>query len=285
MARFGFVLVFASVGVLACAQGETSPGVARDNCKLRDCGAAIGGGDGATDEDTDVVPDEGLPPEDTRADSTAVDTGKPDTTSTDVGCSVPSGSTCSTFPQCGCSSSLACDVTSVDGKQTCVAAGTKTLNQKCTDFGQCAPGFSCVYDLCMPFCASTPDCTAAGSPGCRNVQYVDSATSTTKDIPGFKVCFQQCDPINPSKVCGASTTCLFSSPTQTTCAAAGTSTTAGSCASDAFTCAPGYICVGTGDCRRWCRVGFTGDCPTGKTCGKLTTAPTISGIEYGVCTY
>jgi len=285
MTRFGLLIVAVS-SLLACAEGDTTPGVARDNCLRRDCGAVIGGSEVEPEEDVGLD-DFGLPLEDTSVlvdSAPAKDTATPaDTAVKDAACTPPSGAVCSTFPQCGCSGSLACDVTGVDGKTSCVTGGSKTLNQKCTDSGQCAAGFSCLYDVCMPFCGSSTDCTGSGTPTCRNVQYVEAGT--TKDIPGFRVCMQQCDPINPSKVCGASTTCLFSSPTTTTCAAAATSTTAGSCATDGFACAPGHVCVGTGDCRRWCRIGFAGDCPTGKTCGKLTSAPTIATIEYGVCTY
>lgn len=267
----------------ACAQGSTDPGEARDNCLRRDCGVAVGGQEVDPEEDV-VYDDDGLPIEDTATttkDSGPVDTGKADTGPTDAACAPPSGVVCTTFPQCGCPSQ-ACDVTGTDGKTACVPAGTRGRHQRCTDYGQCARGFSCVYDVCMPFCGATSDCSAAV---CRNVQYVDPVSKLTKDIPGFRVCMAQCDPINPTTACGSSTTCLFTSSTATTCAAAATSTTAGTCAADPFACAPGYVCVGTGDCKRWCRIGFTGDCPTGKTCGKLTTAPTIGTIEYGVCSY
>lgn len=184
MTRLGSTLALAA-SLLACAAGETEPGVARDNCLRRDCGAAIGGNEAALDEDA----------------------GAEDTATEDDG-------------------------------------------------------------------SSPPDTSAPPDTGSKP----DTATPTDVGSP-------QCDPINPTKVCGSSKTCVFSSSSATTCAAAGTSTTAGSCASNPFTCAPGYVCVGTGDCKRWCRIGFAGDCPTGKTCEKLTTAPTISGIEYGVCTY
>jgi hypothetical protein len=286
-------LVFLSSLLVSCATGEAEPGVARDNCLRRDCGAAVGGQEAAVEEDADA-PDEGPSPADAAVDSSTPDTGAPKDTApadtftppVDTGaCKPPSGVACSTLPQCGCSDGNNCDVTGVDGRTSCVPAGTKGKNQKCDALGQCAVGLSCVFDVCLPFCSTTSDCAGVGSPTCRNVQYVDATTKVTKDVPGFKVCMQQCDPVNPSKVCGASTNCVFTSSTQTTCAAAATSTTAGTCASDPFTCAPGYVCVGTGDCRRWCRIGFAGDCPTGKTCGKLTSAPTSGGIEYGVCAY
>lgn len=283
-----FTALLAASSLLACAQGESDPGVARDNCLRRDCGAVIGGSEVALEEDATEL-DDGAPVPDAALAKDAVgDTFKPlaDAGPVDTGpCKPPSGVACTTFPQCGCTGSTNCDVPAVDGVTSCVPAGAKTQNQRCTGLGQCALGFSCVYDVCMPFCSSSSDCSGPGAPTCRNAQYVDSVTKATKDIPGLRVCMQQCDPINPSKVCGASTTCLFSSSTATTCAAAATSTTAASCASDGFACAPGYVCVGAGDCRRWCRIGFAGDCPSGKTCGKLATAPTIATIEYGVCAY
>lgn len=268
---------------LGCARGEDDPGQAKDSCRLRDCGVAVGG------QETDPE-DEGLPPEDTGAALTDTAVGPTDTAAppkdtappADTACTPPSGVVCTTFPQCGCASGTNCDVTDYStGKTSCVMAGSKTPHQRCNALGECARGTTCVYDVCMPFCGAAGDCSATAQ--CRAVQYVEG--SVTKDVPGMKVCMEGCDPLNPSKLCGAATTCLFSSPTTTTCAAAGLSTTAGSCASDPFTCAPGYVCVNTGDCKRWCRVGFTGDCPGGKTCGLLSTKPKIGGIEYGVCAY
>ena len=48
--------------------------------------------------------------------------------------------------------------------------------------------------------------------------------------------------------------------------------------------APGYACLTSGDCKHWCRVGFS-DCGAGKTCTGFS-APNqlfVDGLEYGVC--
>ncbi len=261
------------LSLAGCAAGSTDPGVARDNCRLRSCGSAVGGQESGPDDE-----DEGVPVDDTGA--VVEDTAVPDT-SADTACTVPTGAACALAPQCGCGAGMSCDVADyADGKPACVSAGSKSVHQKCTTTGECAKGLTCYYDVCMPLCATSANCTGAT---CNDVQYVDG--SVVKTVPGMRVCMAHCDPLNPSKVCGASTTCLFPSATTTTCAAAGLSTTATSCASNPFACAPGYVCVGTGDCKRWCRIGLAGDCPGGKTCNKLSTAPTIGSIEYGVCAY
>lgn len=259
---------------LGCAAGENDPGLARDNCRLRDCGAAVGGLEtGPEEEDTSLPPEDTAPP----PRDTAIDTSKPD-----APCMVPSGAACSLSPQCGCSSAQKCDVPDFGtGTAACVSQGSRGPNEKCATTTECARGLTCYYDLCMPLCATNGDCVSTSA--CNDVRYV--AGGVEKTVSGMRVCMAQCDPINPSKSCGASTTCLFPSPTTTTCAAAGLSTTATSCASDPFACAPGYVCVGTGDCKRWCRIGFAGDCPGGKACNRLSSAPKIGSIEYGVCAY
>ena len=244
------IVVWVSIA-FGCARGDTDPGTAKDNCRLRDCGSAVGGqetdpeDEGFPEEDTGVPGTDSIVPPDT-----AVDTSPPKDTAVppeDTACAPPAGAICSTYPQCGCAPGTNCDVTDVTGKTSCVMAGTKAIHAKCTGTGECPKGATCLYDVCMPFCSAAADC--ASTSVCRNAQYVEGGV--TKDIPGMKICMAQCDPLNPSKLCGGSTTCLFSSPTTTTCAAAGLSTTAGTCAADPFTCAPGYVCVNTGDCTRW----------------------------------
>lgn len=268
-------------GVWGCAGGETDPGPTRDNCRLRDCGAAVGGQDLGYEEE-----DDGVYPEDTRP---YVDSAAPDARP-DAPCTTPSGAACALFPQCGCAAGMSCDVppaSYADGRAACVTAGSRGRHQRCTTVGECAAGLTCYYDVCMPLCAANSDCAGAGTPLCSDRQYESGGVA--KPVPGLRVCTAQCDPLNPAKVCGASTTCLFHSKSVTTCAAAGLSTTATSCASNRFACAPGYVCVSGGDCKRWCRIGLAGDCPGGKACTKLPvpagSEPTIGTIEYGVCAY
>jgi len=270
-------LVAVLVSLVGCAAGEYDPGLARDNCKLRDCGVAVGGMEVGPEEE-----DLGVPFADTApAKDTAVADTKPDAPA-DAPCTTPSGAACALYPQCGCASPLKCDVPNFgDGKAACVTAGSRGVHQKCTTTAECARGLTCYYDVCMPLCAASGDC--ASTAVCNDVQYVEGGA--VKTVPSMRVCMAQCDPLNPSKLCGASTTCLFPSSTTTTCAAAGLSTTATSCASNPFACAPGYVCVGSGDCKRWCRIGLAGDCPGGRPCNSLSSAPKIGSIEYGVCAY
>jgi hypothetical protein len=81
-------------------------------------------------------------------------------------------------------------------------------------------------------------------------------------------------------VCGALNGCAFDlGESATTCTAAGTKTIVGACAADPYACAPGYVCVGSGDCRKWC-TGLT-TCPAGTTC---KFGPRVyGGINYGFC--
>ncbi len=267
--------------LLGCATG-TGEVVSKDSCKVRDCGPTTGGDADPLDEGIldEGVFDTGSPP--------PLDTGTPgdaaiDTGTGDSGCKPTDGAACSPVPQCGCGAGLNCDVTSVDGNASCVPAGLKTLGQPCKDLGECAKALTCVFGACQNPCVSTADCTKAGS-SCLPVDYYDSATKTTKAIPGYRLCAAPCDPLAPSKVCGASVNCLFADATHTTCAGAGSGTGAGACSStNPFSCAPGYLCLSTNECRRWCRIGFSADCPLGKSCGPLTDHPKLSGVEYGVC--
>ena len=275
---------------VGCATASSDPGASVDRCTGKDCGPTTGG-DGGTDGLADIgfdVPHiDGGPGDDTTtppSDSTPppTDTGSPPPdTST---CTIPAGKTCGWIPQCGCAPGQNCDFTAVDGTVSCVATAGVALNGKCSKLGQCNAGLSCIADICMGFCNTAADCASeSGTPICQ--QITDGGTPPT-DIPGYKVCMQQCDPLSPSSICGAGTGCSFVDDSHTTCIAAGTGGEDSSCDASAFSCAPGMTCldIGTGSktCLAWCRVGFS-DCPISETCNSYTDHPTFAGTEYGFC--
>lgn len=250
----------------ACAQGQDDVFVTSDAGPKKDSGSAVSGDSTATEDDTAAGSD------------SAADMGM---------CSPPAGSPCGIFPQCGCTGTQNCNVTATTGKTSCVASGSAGLHETCTATGQCQKGMQCIANVCLPFCNTESDCTISGSPRCKSVQFVPTGSTTPSDVPGLKLCLAQCDVLNPTTVCGANKSCFFPylSDDTTECMAAGTSTVKGGCASNDFACAPGYTCVGTGDCFKWCRIGFPGDCPTGRMCTGFMTPILKGGVEHGVCAY
>ncbi|MFO0568190.1 MAG: hypothetical protein U0263_21195 [Polyangiaceae bacterium] len=203
-----------------------------------------------------------------------------------AGCTPPvAGGLCDTSPQCGCTGTQACNVTSEAGTTQCTPAGTITPYNLCANLNDCTKGYACVGSACKAYCETNTDCASTGG-ACFQVNFTSAGTS--KPIPGMKVCSKKCELQNPASACGAGLGCypdLQAVPPKTDCAKAGTSTAAGACLSDGTICAPGYACLSNGDCKKWCRAQFTSDCPTGKTCA-VWQAPNqviIDGIEYGVC--
>ena len=265
--RFAFFA--ALLLTVGCAEGQDDVFTTGDAGPKKDTGGKIGGDSAVVDEDT-ATPSDGAPPTDTGGT-----------------CSPPAGSTCGLFPQCGCTDKQNCNVTATTGKTSCVAAGSAGLHETCTGTGLCQKGMQCIANVCLPFCKTDSDCTIPGSPRCKNAQYVPTGSTSAADVPGLKLCLAQCDVLNPTTVCGANKSCFFPylSDDTTECAAAGTSTVKGGCASNSFACAPGHICVNTGDCFKWCRIGFPSDCPTGRTCTGFMTPIMKSSVEYGVCAY
>lgn len=204
------------------------------------------------------------------------------------GCTPPiPGGACDTFPQCGCASGQRCTVTNVQGITSCVPDGTAGPYQACSTSVQCQAGAECVGGACKPFCDLDTDC-----PGslrrCLQVQYDNAGTSTP--IPGMKVCSSGCALEAPSTLCGSGLGCYpdDQTPVGTDCATAGTGVGAQACCVDSgcaqldsTMCAPGYACLQSGECRKWCRVGFS-DCPS-SACSGFTTPLIVGGTEYGVC--
>jgi hypothetical protein len=249
-------LVVASWALVACAQG---------------------------DKDVPFVPSDAV------IDSPASDTGnEANDAPGESSCTPADGATCTVFPQCGCSATQNCNVTSSSGATSCVAAGSDVLHESCSGPGECQKGMQCVAGLCVPFCATDADCTNPGSPVCKTVQEIPAGGTTPMDVPGLKVCLAQCDVQNPSAVCGPNTSCFFpyASDETTACASAGTSTFKSGCATNPFACAPGYVCTNKTDCFKWCRIGaMPSDCVVGYTCTAFTPAIKKGTVEYGVCKY
>lgn len=201
-------------------------------------------------------------------------------------CTPPvTGGTCDTFPQCGCTGTQACNVTSEAGTTQCTSAGIVTPYNLCTNLNDCTKGYACVGSACKSYCETNTDCTSTGGV-CIQVNFTSGGTS--KPIPGMKVCSKKCELQNPASACGSGLGCypdVQAVPPKTDCAKAGTATTAGACLADSTACAPGYACLSNGDCKKWCRVGFTSDCGSGKTCAGWNPPNqiVIDGITYGVC--
>jgi len=236
----------------------------------------------------DPATDSGTPPTDTGTTTTPpADTGSgTDTTPppTDSSTCTPIKGTCNTIPQCGCSTSENCDFVAKGSEFVpgCISAGPAGLDDACTKASDCKKGFSCVGTLCRPFCNTKTDCTGEASGLCLNVK---SGGTSSVDIPGYHVCFAVgCNPMKPLGKCGTQG-CGFLDDTTTICERAGTGTTAGSCSSDSFACAPGFVCSSVGDCRKWCRIGYDSEDCGGKLCQGLTSTYTFEGKTLGLCAY
>lgn len=213
-------------------------------------------------------------PEDARSEASDPDVSdtNPDTWTPpfDTGpCSVPAGKECTTYPLCGCSSDQNCIPIGTSGVFGCGAAGVKGLNEPCFSANDCQRGMACIDQLCVPYCVNPSTCPNPGMSVCMKV------------VVGVSVCTLQCNLMDP-KLCGPGLGCAISpDATSTHCRMAGSGVGAGACTGDKFACASGYHCF-TNDCRKYCRVGMTADCP-GTSCQTFTDHPKIGGYEYGIC--
>lgn len=200
-------------------------------------------------------------------------------------CSRPYQVTCTTFPQSGCEAGENCETTSDQGATSCATAGTTPLQNNCVSYSSCAKGSQCIGGVCKEFCCTANDC---GGRHC-----VNAVNSSNKPIVGLSVCAAGCDPMNPGAVCGPSVTCLpypwdGAGKDDGDCyGPAGTGVGDGGCngtPSGQLQCAPGYYCLKTGTCAKWCRVGHDSDCGDAGTCTFFNTnQPVINGVAYGVC--
>ncbi len=177
-------------------------------------------------------------------------------------CVPPAVGECTVYPHAGCPSYEGCYVTvPATGMTECAYSSGYGPGDLCEYLNDCAPGTACVGGACKPYCSQSSNCPTAGA-DCFQVVY-DPGSGTSQPVPCMKVCTDQCDPANPSVVCGTGASCdVFSdqgvNPGTSLCYDSGSSNT-GPCSAASPACAPGWVCLNDDLCHRWCRVGFS-DC-------------------------
>ena len=193
---------------------------------------------------------------------------------------------CDPFAQCGCTPGQNCIFTgATDGQTLCISAGSTAPQAACSTHDQCSVGHGCVGGVCKRFCQTSADCYA--TKGTCDQLYINDNGSQVP-IAYAKACSAPCDPRTPQTVCGGSgVSCVPMDDGSTDCIGGfGTATGYGACSGNQWqNCAPGYICIDGSDCLRWCRQGFSGDCPGGQTCYGLNNPVVFNGVTYGVCDY
>ncbi len=194
----------------------------------------------------------------------------------------PPSNVCGVYPQCDCGASSTCEVNqqALDGTSSCVPAGSKTTGEACTQTsGQCAPGLTCVWGECHPYCGTAGAlCSDPLTNACVNLTDANSA-----NIPNFLICHINCALQDPNACGGGGEGCIYFTTDQVDCYPVGT--TDANCNATTSICPAGQVCLTDQTnyfCLPWCRIGLS-DCTTG-TCNSLgTNAPTVNGQEFGYC--
>jgi hypothetical protein len=198
------------------------------------------------------------------------------------------GGVCTTAPQCGCTGTDKCDV-STSGITSCGAPGSVPAGAGCTTDAACGIGYSCVGRVCAKYCSGVNSQECGTNNSCLGVQTNGQA------IPGAFVCTRTCDPVTPTRTsgvyaaCGSGARCNPSTNGHSDChGPVGTGVQGSSCAdtsgqADGELCATGYFCdTGSNTCSRYCHVGSTSECTVG-TCGSFTTKKYAASVEIGGC--
>jgi hypothetical protein len=212
------------------------------------------------------------------------------------------GGQCDTWPQCGCSGTLACTVTdTTSGLTGCVSSGSTVAYGTCTGTGsgQCKPGFTCVDRVCKQYCNGHSDCGGT-------YRMCDQVSVGGTPVPQMYTCSRLCDPVNPQlddatyDACGPGANCLPASNRVSDCIGGITALgTQGSDCSippfggpDIFKCAPGFICLSedpfgfTGTCFKFCHnpaAGTSVECGGGLRCWDFATTQYAGNTPIGYC--
>ncbi len=209
---------------------------------------------------------------------------------------------CSTQPcdiqsQCGCDTTMACDVDFSDLMGTACRPKTDTGVEGTSCGGalgspqKCAKKYICIGNgndrSCSRYCATNADCLAPRG------QCVIQVTGNGVAIPGATTCSSNCDPsVATNPLCPANWSCdLFSATFMGTmhrivdCRLAGAAAQNAAC-SASVPCAAGLTCVTQGTamkCAKICKPPSNAGCPGGTTCQSFGTPFTVAGTEYGAC--
>lgn len=220
-----------------------------------------------------------------------------------VCCTPPAGrGPCDTSPQCGCAADQRCDFVfsngMADGTTACIPVGNVQPYGACPSQASCGKGFSCTDKACRQLCDLTRlnSCASYSEfSHCLPVQVQG------KDVQGWGVCSQVCNPAAPFKdgdarftPCVTGTSCKHLGNGETNClplaSGAREGKTGDSCASsngmaDGTLCAPGYFCdFGSLECVQYCEVdGMPSGCAQGETCIAFSPAVKVAKMTLGYC--
>ncbi len=202
---------------------------------------------------------------------------------------VPPNNKCGLDPQCGCLETETCDVTNqTTGATSCVTGGSATLGRPCSATGDCMAGLACLYGACRPYC-KTPltKCSVGGTELCVGMPDADG-----KPIQNMSFCTLNCDPRDPSGVCGSNSchwfATLYAPNKVSDCNFPGTKNAQEPCDTSAD-CKPGLACIEHPaygrECEAWCRLGGNDCTAQGFTCKDVwgADAPVINGVKEGIC--
>jgi hypothetical protein len=246
------------------------------------------------------------------APSCATDADCPPTGTCKGGTCAPTPIACDPFRvSTSCAAGQTC-VVQPDGKGggtvACARSGGGTWPATCSVAQDCAAGGECVHygdpahGVCEPWCNLAGNVLGTPMPDypqCSGATTCVSVTpATTIDLPTLGVggtalvlgtCAVPCDPVDPSKACPSSLTCVpfvdADGKPQTDCIApTGMGTGPNACTSSPLACAPGYTCRASDNaCVKWCYVGVASSCPAGQSCVASSPPVTVSAVAYGTC--
>ena len=184
-------------------------------------------------------------------------------------------------PQCGCDEGKSCEANRGDGGTTCFTSLNAQLNDACTSFGDCAPGFTCVARVCKQYCYEKADCP--GDDGVQCIQFQVDQALGCNDVPGAKVCTNHCIPWIADS-CGSELRCYPYSPVGErpgTWQCLPPTANVGSGCSTPNKCGSGYASQLRDECFKWCRIDAAGDCGPGVTCLTYTDG-SATGLFWGI---